>query len=287
MSEQKIMIRKADGALEQFDIEKFEHSLRRSHASPTLIQKVIDHVATDVEEGMTTHEIYEQAFHLLHKLERPAAARYSMRRAVMSLGPSGFPFEKFIAEIFKTMGYEALTDQTIFGGCVEHEIDVIAWNEQKLIMSEVKFHNELGLKSDLKVVLYVKARFDDLIENTYDYGNKNRKIDEGWLITNTKFTSSAIKYSECKDLKIVGWDYPVNNSLKDMIERSGINPITCLNSLSEHDKKALLEKNVIICKTLVKEPAILESIGLSLANIEAVLEEIAQIEVPVETQKVV
>lgn len=41
-------------------------------------------------------------------------------------------------------------------------------------MAEAKFHNELGIKSDLKVVLYVKARFDDLKENVYMYG-KERK----------------------------------------------------------------------------------------------------------------
>ena len=42
------------------------------------------------------------------------------------------------------------------GHCVEHEVDVMAWNENKLIIAEAKFHNAIGLKSDLKVALMLK-----------------------------------------------------------------------------------------------------------------------------------
>jgi hypothetical protein len=268
------MIKKASGDMEAFDISKLEHSLLRSHASPTLVQKVVESIRQDIEEGMTTHDIYQKAFSFLHRLERPTAVQYSLRRAVMDLGPSGFPFERFVAEIFKTMGYDTLTDQAVLGKCVEHEVDVVAWKADKLIMSEVKFHNELGLKSDLKVVLYVKARFEDLAETVFDYGGIKQKMSEGWLVTNTKFSLSAIKYAECNDLKIVGWNYPLDNGLKDMIEKSGLHPLTSLVSLSDHDKKQLIEKDVVLCKTIKDNPDILQSIGLSEANREAVLEEI-------------
>ena len=276
MSEQKIMIKKASGELEPFDIDKLEHSLRKAHASSELIQKIVDHIINEIEEGTTTHDIYQKAFLLLHKLERPTSVRYSLRRAILDLGPSGFPFEKFCAEIFKSMGYEAITDQVVLGSCVEHEVDVVAWKKDQLIMSEVKFHNELGLKSDLKVVLYVHARFEDIAPTVFNYGGIDQKMSEGWLITNTKFTLSAIKFAECKNLKIVGWNYPIDNGLKDMIERAGLHPITSLFSLSGHDKKSLIEKNVILCKTLKEDPSHLTSIGLSEANRDAVLEEIEQ-----------
>jgi hypothetical protein len=281
MMQDTIMIRKANGELEKFDLVKLEHSLRRAHATTEVTQKVIEYMVQNVEEGMTTHEIYHKAFAFLHKLERPVAARYSLRRAILELGPSGFPFERFVAEILKTQGYEAITDQVVLGACVEHEVDVVAWNEKDLIMTEVKFHNELGMKSDLKVVLYVKARFEDLLENSYNYGGTNRKMTDGWLVTNTKFTLSAIKYAECKNMKIIGWNYPIDNGLKDMIEKSGLHPITSLNSLSVHDKKALLEKNIVLCKSLTKNPEVLQTIGLTDANIDLVLEEIQQIDVPV------
>jgi hypothetical protein len=284
MIEDKIMIRKANGELEQFDLQKLEYSLRHAHATPEIIQKVVAYMVQNVEEGMTTHEIYHKAFTFLHKLETPVAVRYSLRRAIMELGPSGFPFERFVAEILKTQGYEAITDQVVLGSCVEHEVDVVAWNDKELIMTEVKFHNELGLKSDLKVVLYVKARFEDLAETTFNYGGVNRKMTDGWLITNTKFTLSAIKYAECKNLKVIGWNYPVGNSLKDMIEKSGLHPITSLSSLSVHDKKSLLEKNIVLCKALVNDSALLQTIGLSDANIDSVIEEIKMIDLPFQTE---
>jgi hypothetical protein len=277
---QNVMIRKANGALEPFDISKLELSLRRAHATPAVAQQVVEHMIKNIEEGMSTHDIYHEAFSLLNKLERPVAARYSLRRDIMSLGPSGFPFEKFIAEVFKTQGYEAITDQVVLGECVEHEVDVVAWNDDKLMMTEVKFHNELGMKSDLKVVLYVKARFEDLEGTTFDYGGKNRKMTEGLLITNTKFTLSAIKYAECKDMKIIGWNYPIDNSLKDMIDKSGLSPITILNSLSDHDKKALLDKGVVLCTTLMTNPEVLRDLGYSEENIDAVAEEVKQLAVP-------
>ena len=274
MASENIMIKKASGEMEAFNISKLEHSLRRSHASPLLVQKVVEHIVQDVEDGMSTHDIYQKSFALLHHLERPTSVHYSLRRAVMELGPSGFPFERFVAEIFKTIGYQTLTDQTVLGTCVEHEVDVVAWKPDQLIMCEVKFHNQLGIKSDLKVVLYVKARFEDLAQTVFEYGGIQQKMSEGWLVTNTKFSLSAIKYAECNNLKIIGWNYPVDNGLKDMIERSGLNPVTSLISLSDHDKKQLVEKNIVLCKSLQDDPSILRSIGLSEANRDAVLEEI-------------
>ena len=79
----------------------------------------------------------------------------------MSLARDGFPFEKFVARLFNVWGYDTITDQTVMGSCVDHEVDVVAWKGNDLAMVEAKFHNEFGLKSDSKVVLYVKARYDD------------------------------------------------------------------------------------------------------------------------------
>ncbi len=274
MNDQQIFITKANGKREAFDIQKLEHSLEQASAAPATIEKVVSHVLQELEDGMSTKEIYRHAFELLHKIEKKVAIRYSVRRAIMDLGPSGFPFEKYVAEIFKKLGYEAVTDQIVHGACVEHEVDVVAWKPSNLIMCEVKFHNELGMKSDLKVVLYVKARFDDLAKATYNYGGEQRALNEGWLITNTKFTISAIKYAECKNLKIVGWNYPLDGNLHDMIESAEVHPLTCLHSLSEHDKKTLIQKGIVLCKTLQKDPNILKELRLSEANIEAINEEI-------------
>src|SRR3989344_5997204 len=153
---------KANGTKELFDVKKLEESLLHSGASPKVTGDVIAHVSSELQDGMTTREIYQHAFEILHKEEKPVAMKYSVRHAIMELGPIGFPFEDFVAEIFRAKGFEAITGQVVKGFCTEHEVDVVAWNDKKLIMVEAKFHNEMGTKSDLKVVLYIKARFDDL-----------------------------------------------------------------------------------------------------------------------------
>ena len=267
---------KADGSREQFNPTKLENSLARSHASPGVIAEVLKHVLVEIEENMTTAQIYKHAYFLLHKTERPAAKRYSLRRAVMELGPTGFPFEKYIAEIFKERGFETLTDQIVKGGCVEHEVDVVAWNDSKLIMAEAKFHNGLGVKSDLKVALYVKARFDDLQEKTFLYG-KQRLVDEAWLITNTKFTSMAIQYGMCKGLTMIGWNFPGKGNLQDMIEDGELHPITCLTSISKKEMGDLVSRGVVLCTQLRGNADIMREIGFSPIQVKDVLEEVNQL----------
>ena len=206
---------------------------------------------------------------------RHVARSYSLRRAVMDLGPSGFPFEDFVAEILRAKGFECVTRQTVIGGCVPHEVDIVAWTAKKLVMIEAKFHNELGLKSDLKVVLYVKARFDDLKDNVYNYGGKNRKMNDGWLVTNTKFSSTAIHYAECKNMTLIGWNYPEKGSLQDMIEGEGLHPVTCLTTLGESEKKSLLAAGVVLCSKLKDNPELISNILGEHFDAEPVLEEVS------------
>jgi hypothetical protein len=183
-------------------------------------------------------------------------------------------FEDFIAEIFRKKGFDAETGKIVRGFCVEHEVDVVAWNNEKLIMVEAKFHNELGIKSDLKIALYVKARFDDLRKMTFKYG-KERQLDEGWLVTNTKFTSTAIEYGSCQGgLRMIGWNYPPVGNLHDMILESKLHPITCLSSLNGREKKELLDKGVVLCKSILENQDLLISIGLNGSKGQKVIEEI-------------
>jgi hypothetical protein len=278
MHDREIYVVKADGTKELFDVTKLENSLKRAGATNKVVSDILSSVRERLVDDMSTHDIYHDAFSLLKKEEKPIALRYSLKRAIMELGPSGFPFEKYVAEIFKAMGYEALTGQIVKGFCVEHEIDVVAWNEKKLIMVEAKFHNTLGVKSDVKVALYVKARFDDLRQMTFNFGGKERELTEGWLVTNTKFTSTAIEYGSCQGgIVMIGWNYPPYGNLHDMILEAKLHPITCLVTLSGHQKKELLSQGIVLCKTLSEKPEILSSINTSKEDISIVLKEISEL----------
>lgn len=267
LSPETLTIVKANGKHETFDPEKLRFSLLNSGASQEDTEKVIGHLIPELHSGMTTADIYTHAFAILKNISRPVARSYSLRRAVMDLGPSGFPFEDFVAAVLRAKGFECVTRQTVLGGCVPHEVDVVAYNQKKLVMIEAKFHNELGTKSDLKVVLYIKARFDDIKENVFTYGGKDRKVTDSWLVTNTKFSSTAIHYAECKGMTLIGWNYPEKGNLQDMIEEEGLHPITCLTSLSGEEKKALLAGGVVLCSTIKEKPEVLkELLGANFDN---------------------
>lgn len=257
-----IMITKSDGTKQLFEEEKLVNSLKRAGASDTDIDNVLEKIESHMKDGMTTSEIYSHAFSLLHKHSFRTAIKYSLRRALAELGPDGFPFEKLIARIFHAWGYETITDQHVMGACIEHEIDVVAWKDKTLAMVEAKFHNEFGMKSDVKVALYIKARFDDIAQNEFDFGGVRRKLSERWLFTNTKFTDQAIKYASCNDLRLVGWNYPTIGNLHNLIENLGLHPITCLNSINHQQKNDLIGRNIVTCAGLIKRPEILKEIGI-------------------------
>ena len=274
---EQITVLKANGNRETFEVEKLSASLLHSGASEEAVEKVISHVLPELRDGMSTNDIYEHAFSILQEINKPVARSYSLRRAVMDLGPSGFPFEDFVARVLEAKGFKCETRQTVLGGCVPHEVDVVAYNEKKLIMVEAKFHNELGTKSDLKVVLYIKARFDDLRENVFNYGGNNRQITDCWLITNTKFSSTAIHYGVCKNLTMIGWNYPEKGGLQDMIEEEGLHPITCLASLSLADKRALLGERIVLCSDIKKNPSLLNQFLGKTFDTKPVIDEINEL----------
>jgi Holliday junction resolvase len=266
MSE-RILITKADGEQESFDENKLRESLRRAGADEETVDEVSGKIRNELVPGITTKEIYKHAFFLLRKYKRHVAARYSLKRAIMDMGPSGFPFEDYIAEIFKQQGFKTRVGTIVRGFSVEHEVDVIAENENKIIIVEAKFHNDLGIKSDLKVALYVKARIDDIKRGVVFAGGEvakdaNAKEVEGWIITNTRFTENAIKYATDNELKLLSWDYPVKGNLYDFIHDFSIHPLTSLTLLTKQEKTKLLESGVVLCDAIKNDSGLLASIGI-------------------------
>lgn len=269
---EQVTIVKADGSTEPFRIKKLEGSLRRSGASKNDISEVVTHISDELEEGMTTNEIYRHAFDVLKEIERPAAARYSLRRALFDLGPSGFPFEDFVAEAFREQGYRTRTGVMLSGKCGRHEMDVLAERAGERVGCELKFHNKVGIKTDMQVALYVHARFED-IDARARASKGGVPFSGKWLVTNTKFTRSAIHYAACAGMHAVGWNYPRKDNLQDLIERTGLHPMTCLTSLSNTDKRRLLDDKVVLCRTLRDDPEVLRRIGVKDKKIREVIEE--------------
>ncbi len=262
-----IFVTKSSGEKQPFSEEKVRLSIRRAGIPSQIQEQVVAHIKNKIYNEIPTSEIYHHITEFLGKSHPHANAKYGLKQAIMAFGPTGYPFEDYISEIFKTQGYKTQVRSILQGKCITHEVDVILEKNGERTMIEAKFHNTTGIKTDVHVALYTKARFDDVKE-------KNN-LNNAWLVTNTKMTSDAISYALCSDMKIISWDYPEGNSLRDIIEKSGLTPITALSSLSQNQIQQLLQNNYVLCRDVCKNPKILDLLNLSEEKKQAILAESA------------
>ena len=270
----QVFIVKASGEREPFSEAKLIRSLERVKASPTIIDKVLADIGERLKDGMPVSEIYRRAFSILHRHQRRTALGYSLKKAIFQLGPTGYPFEKLVAGILRLQGFSVETGRIVKGYCVTHEVDVSAVKDERHILVECKFHNRQGLKSDVKVALYVQARFEDIQKKWQTEPESTHKYHETWLVTNTRLTSDAIQYANCVGMKAIGWSYPPENGLQQLMDRAGLYPVTCLASLSGSQKKQLVERGVVTSTELEENKDMLWSIGMSESKTRRVLDEI-------------
>lgn len=268
-----ILITKASGETVPFLPEKLQRSLLRAGASAEQAHSILKAIEDGLYPGITTKRIYQYAFNLLRQHSKPLAARYKLKTAIMELGPSGFPFEKFIAAFLSLQGYQTITGKIVEGNCVKHEVDIIAEKEDYHLMIECKYHNRPGTVCDVKIPLYVHSRFKDVEASWMKLPEHKDKLRQGWVVTNTKFTIDAIQYGTCIGLHLLGWNYPHKSSLNEQIDRLSLYPLTCLTTLSKKEKQNLLEKNIVLCREIFEKPALLTQAGVSERRISNIVRE--------------
>lgn len=273
----QIIVTKASGEKAPFSIQKLQQSLRKAGADDSLISAVVHELVPQLYEGIPTNRIYKLAFKILRRISKSHAARYKLKEAILELGPSGYPFKKFIGEVLKSQGFEVEVGVIVDGHCVKHEVDVVARKDNQHFMIECKFHNEPGIKCDVKIPLYIQARFQDIEKKLSAQPENAAKFHQGWVVTNTKFSNDAIQYGSCAGLHLLGWDYPSKGSLNELIDASGLHPITCLTSMTKSEKQELLEKKIVLSKELYDNSQLLNTIGVSSARRGIILKEISDL----------
>lgn len=240
-------IKKTTGEVVPFKEDKFYASMRSAGIEHSLAQEVLRMVTHEKNNLISTDALHSATQQVLvEKNELALAARYNLKRAIVDLGPSGYPFEQFIAHVFKAYGYQAKTNQTIQGKCVQHEVDVVAEKEGMRYMIECKHHHFSGAKTNVKVSLYVYARFLDVSQTWSIQDGKSVDQYKPWLVTNTKMTSDAIAYAECVGMKVLAWHYPRHKGLNELIEFKQLYPVTVLPYLSKKINRALIENNIVM-----------------------------------------
>jgi len=272
-----IEILKSSGKRVKFSLDKLRNSLKHSGADHNIVEQIVGQVKNELYQGISTNEIYNRAYALLKKNKSVFASKYKLKKAIYELGPTGFPFERFVAAILEYSGYQTRVDEIMNGNCVTHEIDVIAEKNEKVIVVECKFHSEEGRNCNVKIPLYIHSRYNDVKAHWATRKNENRELDKGWVVTNTRFTSDASTYGKCAGMYLLSWDLPLNDGLKDRIDRLGLYPITVSTLLSNREKQFLLSRDVVLCRQLWKDKFFLDHLGISNTRKEKILNEIKQL----------
>ncbi len=268
-----ILIVKSDGSRVPFSRGKLIKALQNSGADHDQASQVVSQVEQRIYDGIPSKKIYQFAYSLLKKKSYHVAGRYRLKKAILELGPSGYPFEIFVGRLFESFGYHVKVGKQIKGKCVKHEVDVVATKPGEQVIVECKFHGDYRSKTNVKVPLYINSRFED-IKAKWAEDNQYKDLNvKGFVVTNSRFTLDAIQYAECAGLGLISWDYPKEGSLKYYIDRSGLYPVTSLHSLTRAQKKLILEEGIVLCCELIRHADIMRKHSFSEQVIAKVLKE--------------
>jgi len=230
---------KRSGEKEEFDPSKAKAAVVRAGVPPEEADRIVRGLMPQLYDGITTEEIYRR---IRQALDRGKAARYSLKKALLRLGPEGWHFETFIGRLFAAEGYSVKVRQILMGRCVAHEVDAVLEKNGTRVMVECKFHNSLGIKCGIQCGLVAHSRFLDLKENN--------GLDHAWLVTNTGFTGDVVEYASCTGTEILSWKWPEGAGLESLVTKHRLYPITVLD-LSRHDVATLLENDILLVSEVV------------------------------------
>lgn len=267
----------ASGERSNFSKEKVANSLRKSGATEHVIRDILKSISKELHEDTTTKDIYKQAYKLLKAQDGLTASRYKLKKAIFELGPTGFPFEQFIGAVMANSGFKVEVGKIIPGACVSHEVDIIAEKNERKLFMECKFHGEQGKKCNVKIPLYIHSRFEDIKNLDLSKKGGQASFNEGWVVTNTRFTEDALQYSRCVNLQLLSWDYPKGNGLKERIDQLGLYPITVSTLLSTREKQFLLSREIVLCKDLINDNFLLDALEISSGRKNRILSEMKQL----------
>ncbi len=245
---------KVTGEREAYSREKLCDSLADAGAPKAVVSRVCSAVERSLVPGMSTTDIFRSALRLLVLENTSAAGRYNLKRGIAMLGPAGFFFERFVETLLQALGYQTERNLIIPGACVEHEIDVLAEKSGERVLIEAKFHNSTIIKTHVDVVMYADARLQDIARRE-ERGGHPRLSHRMWVFTNTKFTSSAIRYGKCRNLALTGWKYPKGEGLEDLVTRFGLYPVTVLPSMNEATLHAFAAHDMMLAQDLAPHTA--------------------------------
>lgn len=242
------------GEREPFSFKKAYDSARRVGASRALAGEIAESIKKEVFPGIKTSAIHEKIRKLLSKKVFNSALKFSLKSGMRQLGPTGFPFEKYIGEVLRESGFRVKINQLLPGFCIRgYEIDFVAEKDKTVYVGECKYRNLPGDRVHSGDVLENYARFLDVVKGPYFKSKRYRDFRlKTMMVTNTKFTGRSINYSRCVGIDLLGWRTPRNRGLEYLIEKEKVYPITILPSLKGHLKDVFVSQRMMLAKDVLK-----------------------------------
>jgi hypothetical protein len=266
----RIKVVKESGEIEYYNHSKVQHAIRRAGLSARAAKDVLDRLEPRLYDGITTKKIYRLLYKLIDERKPEVSHKYNLKRALMEIGPAGYEFEDFVSRLLTLDGYRTELRQYLQGKCVQHEIDIVAAKNGQVFMSECKFHSSGGIKTRIQDALYTYARFLDLQAGAKL--GRCRKFSKPWLISNTKFSNDVKDYATCMGFPLLGWHYPLENSLEHLIEKRKCYPVSVI-PMSRKVLEKLLKKKIVTVFDIPESAAKLEEItGVTTKTAKNILE---------------
>jgi hypothetical protein len=273
---QQIFVIDALGNEEVFRERKVLRSLKKSGASDAVARLILERLKSRLYQGIKTSEIFKFAKDELKKEQPIAALKFNLKQAIRNLGPDGFSFEKYVKQIFENYGFAVKIDQYVPGRCLSYETDIVAESKDKIYFGECKYRNHPGERIDLGVCMKLFAAATDVCDTYFKDKIKSGKKVIPIVVTNSKFTSQAIKYAKCQGIELLGWNYPKDKGLENMVEEKRLYPITILPSFRPYMNSAFGEVGVMLASDLlnIKDIALFSKrIGMPMNKIIALSRE--------------
>lgn len=243
------------GNRKEYTPDKIIDSVTRAGFDEETAEQIEEQVRDRVESGMKSEDLYRIVYEEMLEFNEAYALRYRLREAIGVLDPNYHEFEKYMCQVLAQdgIGTEWSPRPLPQGACSEHEVDIVGTTDGTTYAIECKHHFHYHRLTGMDVPMIQFAVLDDLQEG-YKQGLDNAiDVDRSWVIVNTKLSRHAKQYAECKGIRMTAWNYPKENSLREIVERNQAYPVTILR-LDDDEKEALSKQDVLTLQQLLDIP---------------------------------
>ncbi|HOI13678.1 MAG TPA: restriction endonuclease [Methanoculleus sp.] len=239
-------VTKVDGTRQPFDRGKVQRTLRNLGVGAEEAEQIAHEIEESVPDGVKTAMVFRM-IRARARTVRPAVGHRTNLRRALALLRSKPDFEEFVRVLLREHGYQVQTGCILAGRCGEHEVDAIAEKDDTTVFVEVKHHASHHRVTGLDEGRIARAIVEDLQEG-FRSGHCTVSIDGALIVCNTKLSEHAKRYAACRGIGHIGWDYPEEQNLRTMIEKTQSYPVTIVAGVGPSVSARLAAAGVVTAK---------------------------------------